>query len=385
MIVRQKLYLVAGLLIVWFLATTVLRNNLGGHVRYFSDEADRIAYFERGVWFPKGQIPYRDVFSEYPQVPTFLFGVFYIPILGEKDTMTAYMKFTSLFSLAMLWLLFMTINQVYKLMDGKRYLSFLLLLPAPLYFTINRFDILPAYLCLLSFSLVHSKKWDLAAIVLAIAAMTKWYPVLLLPTFLVYCYWSEHRINWRMAILFSLTCFLIVLPTLLLGGMDALLVPYRFQGIRGLETVSLPAIMRRLADALTQKTIPQNYFIFGFLFMQTIAAFISFFTRINNVEKLLHWCILIITMFVLFARIYSPQWLLWILPFLILTSKKTLDTTIIVFYSIITYIGFPVVYDLFGETSHQMTLMGLINIAFLILIASRTALQIRSFDKPKAV
>ena len=300
---RRILFLSVSLFLVWFLITTILHSNFGGHVRYFSDDHDRRIYFDRGAWLKKGQVPYRDVVSEYPQVPTLLFGLLRIPFLGEKKYSIAYRNYSALFSFAMLIILFALINLLYQLLPNAKYRSFLLMLPAPLYFTLNRYDVLPAFLCLVSLALVRDKKWGMAAIILGIAAMTKWYPLLLLPAYLAYFYRVEGSINWRMIVLFSATCFLIILPTLLLGGIHALLVPYRFQGIRGLEVLSLPAMISKLEGSVSQTPMDQRYYIFGFLLLQVITSIVSFFARIDKFEKLLLWCILIITMFILFARI----------------------------------------------------------------------------------
>jgi hypothetical protein len=284
----------------------------------------------------------------------------------------------------MLVILFTLIDQLYKLLPDKKYLAFLLLLPAPLYYTFNRFDILPAYLCLLSFVLVGRKKWVTAAIILGVAAMTKWYPVLLLPAYLTYCYRTERKINWRMAVVFSITCLLIILPTLLLGGVDALLVPYRFQGVRGLEPLSLPAMIGRLQEAISRKPIDETYYMLGFLFLQGIAALLSLFTRIDTIEKLLQWCILIITMFVLFARIYSPQWLLWILPFIILAVRDKTDLIITILYSIVAYVGFPIVFDGVGKSSVLMFIMSIMNLTLIAIIAVRSMIRIWSLNKKES-
>lgn len=370
-----------GLLIIWLLVSTVLRNDLGSHIRYFSDDYDRGIYYERGLWLPNGQVPYRDVISEYPQVPTYLFGLFHIPFLGEKDELLAYLKHSSLFTAVMLVVLFALIGQIYRLLPTAKNRAFLLLLPAPLYFTLNRFDVLPAYLCMLSVVLIHNKKWNSAAVVLGIAAMTKWYPILLMPAFLAYAFQVERRINWQMIVWFAVTCFVIVLPTLLMGGVDALLVPYRFQGIRDVETLSLPALIGRVQVAIFQQPINNGFYVYGFLLLQASASFVSLFARIKNVEKLVQWCILIITTFVLFARIYSPQWILWILPFLILAARNDLDVAIIIIYGIVTYLGFPIIFDTFGKSSNQMILMSLMNSTLLAIIAGRAIMQIRPSEK----
>lgn len=375
---RQIRTLAVLFFILWLLEITVLRLNLNSHVRYFSDDGDRQIYFERGSWLPNGEVPYRDVVSEYPQIPTYFFGLLYLLIPGEKDSIFAYLLFSSYFVLAMLIVLFALIDQLYRLLPERKYLAFLFLLPAPLYYTFNRFDTLPAYLCLLSFVLVARKRWGLAAVILAVGALTKWYPILLLPAYLAYYFRTEGKINWQMIVLFSMTCLLIILPTLLLGGLDALLVPYRFQGVRGLETLSLPAMIGRLQEAISGKPIVERYYILGFLFLQGIAALISLFARIDRIEKLMQWCILIISMFVLFARIYSPQWLIWILPFLILAAKDKFDLSIIVVYGIVAYLGFPIVFDAVGKSSPLMFVMSVMNFILLAIIAVRSIRQIWS-------
>ena len=382
---RQTLFLSTGLFIFWLLAITLLRSNFGTHIRFFSDEVDRKTYFERGSWLPTGQVPYRDVLSEYPQVPTFFFGLLQIPVLGEQNEERAYLKFSSLFSFSMLVILFALVDQIYRLLPNAKYRAFLLLLPALLYFTFNRFDVLPAYLCLVSFLMIKNQKWAFAAILLGIAAMTKWYPILLLPAYIVYCYYVTGTFNWRMILIFSVTCFLITLPTLLAGGIDALLVPYRFQGVRGLETLTFPEIINEMVITTLKKTIAERYYVIGFLLLQVIAAPIAFFAKPDKIEKLLEWCILIITLFVLFSRIYSPQWCLWILPFLIVVSRTKFDVAIIIFYGVITYVAFPIFHDLFGRLSDQMFVMGLINLAMLIFIAGRSIWKLYFFEKTKSV
>jgi hypothetical protein len=58
---------------------------------------------------------------------------------------------------------------------------------------------------------------------------------------------------------------------------------------------------------------------------------------------------------VLFAKFYSPQWILWVNPLLILAAKRRIDILPIVFLDIVTYIYFPISYDLFGYSSAILT------------------------------
>lgn len=365
---KRFLYLSIGLLIYWLFSVTFFRNNLDTPIRLFSDEQDRLVYFERGSWQPERLIPFLDVPSEYPQIPTYLFGFIRALIPKDASEGVAYWQFSAIFSMLMLICLVSIIEIIYKSLPEKKYLAYLLLLPAPLYFTFNRFDILPALISLISFRMAQEKKWGLSAFLLAIGAMTKWYPSLLLPAFFIYAYHTEKRIQWQIPLVFVFTCVVLVIPTYLSGGLDALLTPYLFHNQRVFETVSLPTL---LYGILGWQNADTSLFMRVFFLFQIIPAGLALFSRINTSKKLLYWCILIITSFVLFARIYSPQWLLWIFPFYIFAIKDKVDIGIAIIYCITNYIGFPVTWDYFGDTSIQLSIMGGVHALCLLVISWR--------------
>lgn len=373
----RRVYLRIGLLMIWLLTSTVLRTNAGSTIRLFSDDYDRYFYFLRGSWFVDHQVPYRDTISEYPQVPTYLFGVLHVADIGETNDSIAYWKYTTVFALLMLMVLLATIELLEKMLPKGSALAYLFLLPAPLYFSINRFDILPAYLTLLSIKMVQDKRWDAVALLLGVGALTKWYPALLLPAYMLYYYQTTRRLPWRMALLFFLTCVLLVLPTLLAGGVDALAVPYRFHMERGLESVSLPTLLSKLLNHTLQIQVSQKTLSLVFLLLQIAVVPLLVFVRMDHMDKLLNACILVISAFVLFSRIYSPQWLLWLLPFCILAAGNWVDIGTLALFSITAYISFPIVWDYFGPDSFPMILTGIVHIVLVILIMSRALYRIR--------
>jgi hypothetical protein len=86
---KQTWFLAAILLGVWFLSVSLLRNNLSNgslYVRWFNDFNDRSVYMLRGAWFPQHSLPYVNVPSEYPQIPTYLFGLLYLFIPSTTDS-----------------------------------------------------------------------------------------------------------------------------------------------------------------------------------------------------------------------------------------------------------------------------------------------------------
>ncbi len=351
--------LILFLIVVWLLSISVLFNNLSRgpehFIRWFNDHNDRLAYMQDGVWLAEGGIPYKDVPSEYPQVPTYLFGLLYLFARGDSET-TIYFWHSSIFSLLMLAALFLTIRLLYTTLPERKWRAWLMLLPASLYFTYNRFDILPAFLCLAAYLAITDKKSLLAGLLLGIGAFTKWYPALLLPPFLTYNYSLRKRLDWKLLAAFAGTCILIILPTLLTAGWDGFLSPYRMHAGRGLEQVSLPALLelaaQRVGWALDEASIGR-----AFLLLQLLLVPVSLFVRVDDGDKLLQWVILITGAFILFSQIFSPQWMLWLLPFLILSIRRTSDLVLILLYNLFAYLAFPVGMDIALDTGNDYPLI----------------------------
>ena len=368
---RKYLILSVGLLFFWLCSSTFLRNNIGSSVRYFNDDVDRLDYFIRGMWLPEGKVPYRDVFSEYPQISTYLFGLVFLPFLKETDIRSSFISYSTFFSLLMVYtLIALAISIEKELPDEKKQLLFFLLLPAPLYYTFNRFDVLPAFISLIALLMAKRKNWEFVACLLGVGALTKWYPALLVPPVAVYMFYKResYRRILEFIFLFGLICLIILLPTFIAGGFRAVLVPYvNLQNNRGYDSASFLALMLPIIRSL----IPgarENILKTIFLLMQFSAIPLLFFACIDSFERLLNCCLLAISTFMLFAPLYSPQWLLWIFPLMILLARDKWDVGLIVLYGVLTYIEFPVAYDYFGAASFQMLIMGWVNVLLLILI-----------------
>jgi hypothetical protein len=369
---KQTYFLIFFLFLVWLTQVSFLFNNLSSDpnnsIRWFNDHNDRLAYMQDGIWIKTGGVPYRDVMSEYPQIPTYLFAIPFL-LLGNASEQTLYFWHSSIFSFLMLVTLFFTIRMLFTLLQEHKKRAFLLLLPASLYFAYNRFDILPAFICLASFFFFKKGKYLQTGILLAIGVFTKWYPALLLPVFLAYDFYQHRRVNWKMIFAFILTCILIALPTILTAGWVGFLSPYRMHVNRGLEQVSLPAL---LVLALRGSGLDLNTRLIsmGFISLQLAAVPLSLFIRIDTEEKLLHWIIIVTGSFVLFSQIFSPQWMLWLMPFLILASSNYLDLIWITLYNIVTYLAFPVGMDISLNTGNEYPAIFVIaGIAATLLVA----------------
>ncbi len=366
------------LLLYWLLGSSLLRFNLGSKVRFANDDYDRKVYFMRGAWLPNHSVAYRDVFSEYPQVPTALFGLLRGAVLGEKEPAAAFLDYSMIFSGLMLAVLFALVVMVERALPaGRKTLALLLLLPAPLYFSYNRFDVLPALLCLMALVLVRERMWMPVAALLGVATLTKWYPALLVPPILVYMFYQRVSLTRIIAFLtiYGTVCVLILMPTLIDGGVSAVLVPYTFHAARDVGPSALPGLLQPLLDTIPFLRLPLGILDLVVLALQVAPSLGAALVRLDSFPRLLNWMTLTVTAFTLFSRIWSPQWLLWIFPFLILLAETRFDVALTAAYGIVTYIQFPIVYDVFGRLSPQMHLISWLNIALLVLILASLAVR----------
>jgi hypothetical protein len=372
---RKRLF-IAGiiLLAVWITITfipLVLKNKLGSFVFDYHDTA---IYFERGKWLTEGTPP----ISEYPQIPTFLFGIDRL-LSGWVDTNMQFNVFVAILSLEMLLILFLFFKGLLAVLPkGFGNYAFLALLPPTVYFTYNRFDILPAYLCLIAFIAATKKQWIMASIILSIATFTKWYPALLFPGFFMYATTLEKKFQWKMILSFAITSIAILLLSYLYSGLEPILAPYQFHIARDIEFLSFPVFLSDfIRGALDiQRSLPY-YFLFLFI-IQVSAPILIFFIKLDSLDALIHYCIIVTAVFILFSRIWSPQWFLWLLPFLIISSKNLKTAGVILVYNLITYLGFPVFFVTYGQYSDPLRILILLTYFFIFAMILRSIVNIMS-------
>jgi len=348
-----------------------------GVPRLINDPYDLSNYQDRGSWVVLGQQPYRDVFSEYPQLATYMFA---LPHIFAKPFGDAGDMYRIFFSLMMAACLTASALVIYELRSDRKYLAFLMFLPASIYFTHNRYDIVPAMFTILSIFMLFKKRFLFAAFLLAISVMFKWYPVVLLPIYLAHYHTTFKRLNWRMIAVFCVTIGLIILPTILAVGWEGFLVPYQFHLGRGVNRESLPfliVLVIMAAGIFSGLVKPLVYN--SFLLLQVAIPFVSLICKVRDKVSVLAWSSSAILCFMLFAKYYSPQWLLWIVPFLILLARTRRDVLMIVLFDLLTYLKFPVAFDLADQSKFgYFDVLILLNILFLLYFVYRSISTIYS-------
>jgi hypothetical protein len=254
---------------------------------------------------------------------------------------------------------------------SRKPLALLMLLPPSLYFTINRFDVLPALLTLVAIRLLQGNRSAAAGAALAAGAMTKWYPALLLPAFAIHLWRRDGRAPWSLLLSFVAVTAVVAAPTLWLGGIDAFLVPYRFHGARGLVTGSLPLLIHDAVRSVSGVSVDGPAYRLLFVLLQLAGLPLCVLHRSDRMESLVHCCLVAVLPFVMFSRVASPQWILWILPLALLVARSRADVAWLVIYSLATYLVYPLAWDALGEHSIAVA----VGWALLFVILARLALR----------
>lgn len=306
-------------------------------------------YFADATKFLSGQLPYRDFQLEYPPLALIFFvaPVWLLSWFGPSSfDVYALFFHGECFVLAAgtLWLISLIWPKIYPHANTKSWLyrMGLYVMGCLLFclFLMQRFDIAAAFITLLAIYAFISEKPILAGLLLAIGTWVKLYPAVILPVLLIYL-WQTRR-DWRnalrLAISFGLVNFLLLGIALFVVPLRYLTTFLSYQSDRGVQTESLYAsaiaIVRTLG--LTTAKVVHSYGSFNFdsplspplASLATILIVVGllglyvlawwYFGKIQKaaeLNKILQISVLAIFWFILANKVLSPQYLIWLLPF----------------------------------------------------------------------
>jgi len=196
----------------------------------------------------------------------------------------------------------------------------------------GRFDLIPSALTLIAVILGDRKRWNWAFAFLALAVLYKYYPVVLLIPFLVVQLrdsefaWKSWK-RWQPLGIFVLLS-VVVMGTSLLLSVQGTISPFLYLGNRPVQVESLAAVFAWLNTTLFSHTA-QYVYTFGSLNIEASGA--SVFSTVTTLLELvgvlyvfwLLWrrrldlaacCLLILLLIIVTGKVFSPQYLIWVIP-----------------------------------------------------------------------
>ncbi len=224
--------------------------------------------------------------------------------------------------------------------DGRLTSSgLLLLLPASLYYTFNRFDVVPALCTALSLASLGRRRPASSGFWLALGALLKLYPLVVAPLFLRYL-WPDRRAAARWVLAFGTTTALLLLPDLLREGREAVEAPYRYQLTRsGVGETHWTAYGYILPQQWADNDVVGRAFRAGSLLLAVVLLAVP---RMPDLASLLRRSAVALVVFVTLPVFYSPQWIVWLSPFLLpLTRQQRGLASLVVALDVVTFATFP--------------------------------------------
>jgi len=213
-----------------------------------------------------------------------------------------------------------------------------LLMPAALFFALNRYDIVPALFTALSLACLGRRRLTASALFLAVAVALKVYPILFLPLVLRYLLPRRPEAFRYGGVFAAATSLLIFAPLLFGADLTAVLGPYRFQLARPPE----PGMT--IYGCLLPEIAAEGWF--GSLLRLGSLAVVTalmLFEPITSFASLLRRGCIVLLVFVTLASFYSPQWVLWFAPLMLpLLSQNRRLAFSWAGLDIVTYLTFPV-------------------------------------------
>jgi hypothetical protein len=333
------------------------------------DRADPWTYYFWAQRIVDGQVPYRDFRVEYPPLALVPMMLPYLSAVGASlngDTYEWLLRlenalFSSVVALALVrgashW---RPVRRAIPLL-GVYALGVTLIAPLLL----QRFDIFPALLTLLALLCVLAGRPGWAGLWTGLAIATKLYPVMLLPIFgAYYSVGRQSRPLGRLLLGSAGALTLSLLPVLLVapGGWLSFL---QYHKVRGLQIESLPAgvillgqlaglttvgVRREfgavhLASPLASLAVGLQPIVFTLAFAALLVVCVSRFQdeRFKNGaighQTLVDCLVAALLVFIATNKVFSPQFMLWVLPFAPLLRPRHAATLLAaVFLTVLIY------------------------------------------------
>jgi len=328
-------------------------------------------YYEYGSALVAGHVPYRDFLVEYPP---FALMFFTLPRLVD-DTFrwyyVAYQAQVIVFDLVALGALYVARDRSRPAWWTLGAYTLAVLAVGPI--MLQQYDIFPAAFTVLAV-VCYSRKRDTAAwIFLALGVMTKAYPLLIAPVFLLLDWHRGRRLRdfTGVGIAFAATCFVVVLPLLVIApsSLERMLAFHAQRGIHmdstygslalvtdvlNLTVVRIEMTFRSwnvagpFPNLLTKLSTP----LLGILLLGAY-AFIARCIRTLDSESTRDVSIvgtsvaLVLLAGLIGSKVLSPQYLVWVVPVvpLIAGPRRYAAWAVFTLLGLLTYYIYPLHYD----------------------------------------
>lgn len=359
---------------------------LSGVERGVTAGGDFATYFQLGVLTGSGLLPFRDWWSEFPPIPSYLIAILY-GLLGNEPQ---YGSFAQLFGLAMLvcdvgnLLLVRSVGtRVHGANVGMALAWVYALMVAPAVLIWWNFEPLVALTLLFSLRWLVERKDALSATAAGVGALVKFTPALLLGA--VWRYRSTAaaaRYTGVAALIFFVVYGLLFAQnsTMTMPSLTAQFGKASYQTIWALldgnyRTGNFGPIEDRFDPVRAGDVLGNPAVIPGagrLLAAAGIGLLIFLRVRRTDTQGLLAFVALTLLIFFLQAQGWSTQWLAQIIPLMLLALPTRETVLALILLTALAFAEYPFLFIRTGDTGGTIT--GSLTTPFIILVLARTGL-----------
>jgi len=343
---------------------------------FYSGGPDVAGYYQYAVKMDQGQVPYRDFSVEYP--PGAL-ATFYLPYLVSDNLQgygTAFTFEMLLFDLIGL-LLLLGIGRKAGISSWSCLIGYTLGMAAIGSIMVQRFDMVPAVITLGAVYAFSRGSYKTAWAILAIGTMTKLFPGLLAPLFLIY----QWRCGGLRSVIPSVAAFaavtlLIAVPLMVLDR-HGFISSFTIQSQRSLQLESTYSSLLLLGNSLgivsaypiqggisydiaSSLAGPLARYSFVFMGVGLLAVYGFYYRNCRKLAKsparfapdpqyladLLNYSFAVLVVLLVTSKVFSPQFMVWLYPLFPLVSGRFRSTLWVIFLaaSCLTWYIYPLHY-----------------------------------------
>ena len=379
----------------------------------FDVRNDVYLYFEYATNIFNGQMPFKDFTFEYPP---FMIPFIIIPSIFTSDLQT----YCILFSIMVL--LFFLIGVVFLLKiakpfdsTNKRILIFAILtLVMTNVFLFARNDIFPVVICIIGIYFYLQKKYDYAWIMMAIGAMTKLFPILFLPVFLIPLLVKRDYRNAVRGILLSLAVAVIISLPFIISDISTAFDYLSYHTDRGIQIESVASSIILFVNMFSpglahisfshashsiEGPLPDAVepFIMYLLLVAVLAFILWLFVALKrkkesmeheDLKKITIFAgIIMVMIFLTFNKVFSAQFVIWVLMLVAITQiqlfgmeQRNRILIIATIYAIISFFCGAFYQEITELNSIMVTLLFVRNMLHIFFTGYLVHLLVRSIN-----
>ncbi len=329
---------------------------------------DVVNFYNYSELIKSGLVPYKDFNFEYPP---FALVFFLIPSIFTSDLGT----YVILFGAEMIFFVLLTLYFMMKLAEkiniNRYFVAIIYLFFIMIYFDqmIKKFDMAAAALTFMSFYFFCEKRYNLSYGLMTLAAITKLYPVVLIPILFMMNLLGKEKNKVPIVLKGSLVCVaicgLVMVPFLMMSVSFSELFSFlTFHSDRGFQVESIMGVIVQCLGyfGLTSVQIVPSCYTYDVLSpvcdillpywlplcgFAMVCVFILIYINIKrttmdsndgNVKRLAIYFISALLLFMLMNKVFSTQYVLWLYPFIpfsILIVGKSLNIPMLVLSSLV--------------------------------------------------